>query len=267
MSNRRAYIRLPKEIVRKSVLGAVLDRYDKVEINHQTNKGIEDRDKIKIIPFKYISYEGYKSMLGACNKHIEKDSVLAGMYSQKHSNTISYKTIGKLIAIEKRCGINLSIPKEAVNAHNEAMGIFKVCAPKIGTRIHIIKASSGCFGANGCKGVVISPKETLASQGLLREDKSTGGIEAFMFKSDDGTVWRVACEEFEEIVFVSDDGRYMKDGDSFYIIQNNVFSHWGGDCTNTKFKATEGRTPYIKPLEIFRFSTLDAAYTHIGEQL
>jgi len=109
----KMYLRLPKFMARKVELSLYLEKYDKLEINRNLNKGLKDPTKIKVIPYASISRDHIHTILGCCKKYAAelKIPILNGVQSAKIDGSISYKTLNKLIAIEEQYNINLGIPK------------------------------------------------------------------------------------------------------------------------------------------------------------
>lgn len=85
----------------------------------------------------------------------------------------------------------LVIPERFVETSKDWVKIGDVLA--IGTRIKIIKAIAGCFGAEGLVGTITT---AISTAGLLNNFEHPIYY-TFNIKIDRDSVWRVACEDYE----------------------------------------------------------------------
>ena len=108
MKNGHAYLKLRSVLIKKADLGAVLDKYDKIEILKNRNT-FKDNSIIRIIPYVYIAFEDFSTILGMCTSCNIKNSFITGIASSKNTGIISYKNIIKLLELEKEFNINFSI--------------------------------------------------------------------------------------------------------------------------------------------------------------
>ena len=113
MKNNHAYLRLPKIIVNKNEVGFLLDKYDKIEFSKYYK--LDDITRVKVIPYVYIKFEDYSTIIGACVINTLNIPLLTGLRASKNTGVISYKIINRLIEIEKKYNINLNISKDIRN--------------------------------------------------------------------------------------------------------------------------------------------------------
>lgn len=115
MNNNHAYLRLPKILVKKEEVGFLLSKYDKIESQKNDCK-LKDNSVIRIIPYIYINFNDFSTLLGSCLSYKElKIPLLTGLQSAKSNNCISYKILKKLSDLEKELNLNLSISKDLRN--------------------------------------------------------------------------------------------------------------------------------------------------------
>lgn len=107
----QAYFRYPKQIVHKDDLFNICKLSAKVITN--VGSPLRDPNVIRICRFDTISFNDFATILGACKvAHKEHDiPFLSGIISLKIHNFISHKHLRKLIEIEDKYKINLSISK------------------------------------------------------------------------------------------------------------------------------------------------------------
>jgi len=116
MEHSHAYLRLPKILVNKKEVYNLIDKYDKIEINKQINKGLVNINVTKVIPYLYIKFDDLATIIGCANKHSDLNiPILSGIASSKSNPMISHKTVRKLMEIEKKHSINLAISKDIIS--------------------------------------------------------------------------------------------------------------------------------------------------------
>lgn len=95
----------------------------KVEIANSYNKTLRDKSLCKIYVYFKIPHEELMSIFSKCKIEVEKiknptdHSFLNGIQSLKGEGFISEKLLNKLIDIEKRNGISLSISGKIKSMH------------------------------------------------------------------------------------------------------------------------------------------------------
>lgn len=116
MDNHNAYIRLPKVIINKTELCNILNTYDKVELINTKNHKLNNPNLIKIIPYKRIDFNDLSTIIGCCEGYVYlKIPLLNGIRNSKAQGFIKHKILKKLIEIEQKYKINLSISKDIRN--------------------------------------------------------------------------------------------------------------------------------------------------------
>lgn len=88
----------------------------KVEIANSYNKSLKDKSLCKIYVYFKINHQELMTIFGACKVNVDNvnsydHQLLNGIQSLKGHGFISEKLLKKLIDVEKRNGINLSISK------------------------------------------------------------------------------------------------------------------------------------------------------------
>jgi len=96
------------------------EQVSKVEIANCYNKSLRDKSLCKIYVYFKINYNDFYTIIGSCKTNIDKvnsydGQFLKGIQSLKGEGFISEKLLKKLINIEKRNDINLSISDEIKN--------------------------------------------------------------------------------------------------------------------------------------------------------
>jgi len=96
------------------------EQVSKVEIANCYNKSLRDKSLCKIYVYFKINYNDFYTIIGSCKTNIDKvnsydGQFLKGIQSLKGEGFISEKLLKKLIDIEKRNDINLSISGEIKN--------------------------------------------------------------------------------------------------------------------------------------------------------
>ena len=96
------------------------EQVSKVEIANCYNKSLRDKSLCKIYVYFKINYNDFYTIIGSCKTNIDKvnsydGQFLKGIKSIKGEGFISEKLLKKLIDIEKRNDINLSISGEIKN--------------------------------------------------------------------------------------------------------------------------------------------------------
>ncbi len=110
MKNNHAYLKLRSIVIKKDNLHTLLDKYDKIEILKNRNT-FKDSSIIRVIPYVYIPFQDFSTILGVCANCSIKNSFITGIISSKNTGTISYKNIIKLLELEKQFNVNFSISK------------------------------------------------------------------------------------------------------------------------------------------------------------
>ena len=96
------------------------EQVSKVEIANSYNKSLKDKSLCKIYVYFKINHQEFGAIFGACKVNVDKvnshdHQFLNGIQSLKGHGFISEKLVKKLIDVEKRNGINLSISSEIKN--------------------------------------------------------------------------------------------------------------------------------------------------------
>lgn len=108
-------IRLSKKIINKNDLYEFFNKeyVAKIEIKKHDNKNLKDINVCKIYTFIYIKNKcDINTILGCCEKFSElKIPYLTGIVHQKREGWLSTTMLKKLMDIEDKYNIQLSIPK------------------------------------------------------------------------------------------------------------------------------------------------------------
>ena len=108
-------------------------RVSKVEIANSYNKTLRDKSLCKIYVYFKLDIMEFQNIFKAIKREIDKVKIssdhgcLNGFQSLKGEGFISEKHIKKLLDIQKRNGINLSISKNIQSKIRENMKTYRFC--------------------------------------------------------------------------------------------------------------------------------------------
>lgn len=92
-----AYIKLPKQIVKKEEFFEIIKQFEKIEIQKHAIKGLKDNRVTKIRPYITIPASEYNKLFELLHEYKSNDNFISGLISTRFLNTLSHKHIIKLI--------------------------------------------------------------------------------------------------------------------------------------------------------------------------
>lgn len=109
-----SYIKLHKQIVKKSDFFEILKKYEKIEIIKSVNKGLKDNTVIKFRPYITIPVFEYCNLIGILNEYKTTNNLNNGLIPCKYLNTLSYKHIIKLLEFSELYNFKLPFSEKSL---------------------------------------------------------------------------------------------------------------------------------------------------------